>query len=242
MIRTLLLIAYYLIMIPLVGPIGILWTFLSGKVDWLYHNAMWATYSGVRLVGVKVELKGYRDFDHKGTYIYMCNHVSNLDPSIVIPLIPRRSSVLVKKEVFRIPILAQAMRMARFVAVDRSNKEAAIASIQAATDVMKDGINMAVFPEGTRSPDGRLLPFKKGPFHLAMESGVPILPITISGTETMLGKGSWKIKQGTATVVFHPPLYPSAYADREALAQAVKESITSGLPPGMRGDSIAPAS
>ena len=173
MIRTLVLAFFYLIMIPLIGPVGIVWTLFSGRIDWLYWRAMWAAYAGVRLIGIKVELQGYNDFDHDGTYIYMCNHVSNLDPPIVIPLIPRRTSVLVKKEVFRVPIMAQAMRMARFVAVDRRNREAAIASIQAATEVMQSRINMTVFPEGTRSPSGRLLPFKKGPFHLAMESKMP---------------------------------------------------------------------
>lgn len=240
MIRSLVIVLYYLVMVALIGPVGILWTLLTGNITWLYKNAMRAAYSGVRLVGVKVQLKGYRDFDHNGTYIFMFNHVSNLDPPITIPLVPRQTSVLVKKEVFRIPILAQAMRMARFVAVDRRNKEAAIASIQAATTVMKDGINMAIYPEGTRSPDGKLLAFKKGPFHLAMESGVPILPVTIFGTEVMLGKGSWKIKKGTATLVFHPPMRPSDYPDREALTLAVREVIASGLPAHLRGDSVAP--
>lgn len=240
MIRTIVLVIFYLIMIALIGPIGILWTLISGRIDWLYQKAMWAAYAGVRLVGVKVDLRGYNDFDHNGTYIYMCNHVSNLDPPIVIPLIPRRTSVLVKKEVFRVPILAQAMRMARFVAVDRRNRDAAIASIQAATEVMRSGINMAIFPEGTRSPDGKLLPFKKGPFHLAMESKVPILPISISGTETMMGKGTIWIKQGTATLVFHSPIRPEDFIDRDALTEAVRAAIASGLPERMRNGASAP--
>ncbi|MEO6119415.1 MAG: lysophospholipid acyltransferase family protein [Terriglobales bacterium] len=232
--RTFVVVIFYLIMIPLIGPIGIIWTFISGRVDWLYWRAMWAAHAGVRLVGVKVKLVGYHDFDHAGTYIYMCNHVSNLDPPIVVPLVPRRSSVLVKKEVFRVPILAQAMRIARFVAVDRRNREAAISSIQAATEVMRAGINMTIFPEGTRSPDGRMLPFKKGPFHLAWESKVPVLPMSISGTETMMGKGNVWIKAGTATLVFHQPIYPEKFADREALTEAVRAAIASGLPPEMQ--------
>lgn len=241
MIRTLVLVTYYLCMIVLIGPVGLVWTLISGRIDWLYRRAMGAAFSGVRLIGIDVELRGYKDFDHDGTYIYMCNHVSNLDPPIVIPLIPRRTSVLVKKEVFRVPILAQAMRMARFVAVDRRNREAAIASIQAATEVMRDGINMTVFPEGTRSPDGKLLPFKKGPFHLAMESKIPVLPISIYGTETMMGKGALAIKKGTATLVFHPPIAVEGFADREALTEAVRNAIASGLPPEMRGGPTAPA-
>lgn len=241
MIRTLVLVIFYLLMIVLIGPVGLVWTLISGRIDWLYSRAMWAAFAGVKLIGIKVELRGYDDFDHNGTYIYMCNHVSNLDPPIVIPLIPRRTSVLVKKEVFRVPILAQAMRMARFVAVDRRNREAAIASIQAATEVMRDRINMTVFPEGTRSPDGKLLPFKKGPFHLAMESKIPVLPISIFGTETMMGKGTLAIKKGKATLIFHPPIGVEQFADREALTEAVRAAIAGGLPPEMRGESTAPA-
>jgi 1-acyl-sn-glycerol-3-phosphate acyltransferase len=223
-------------MIVLIGPVGIIWTFISGRIDWLYWRAMWAAYAGVRLVGVDVELRGYQDFDHDGTYIYMCNHVSNLDPPVVIPLIPRRTSVLVKKEVFRVPILSRAMRLARFVAVDRRNRDAAIASIQAATEVMRDGVNMTVFPEGTRSPSGRLMPFKKGPFHLAIESGIPVLPISIFGTEKMMGKGTMAIKRGTATVIFHSPISPADFATREELTKAVWQTISGGLPLEMRGD------
>jgi len=174
------------------------------------------------------------NFDSKGTYIYMCNHVSNLDPPIVIPLTPRRTSVMVKKEVFRIPILAKAMRMARFVEVDRSNRDAAIANVERGVDVLRSGINISVFPEGTRSRDGKLLPFKKGPFHLAMESGMPIIPMTIYGTETMMPKGDWKIRGGTATVVFHPPVDPKAFADRDQLMATVREIIASSLPERMR--------
>src|SRR5438309_1971379 len=187
-------------MIPSVAIIGFPWTFISGKVDLLYNMAMAVTFFGMKLVGIQVAVLGLENFDPAGTYIYMCNHISNLDPPIVVPLIPKRTSVMVKKELFRVPLLSKAMTMASFVPVDRSNREAAIASIQRATDVMRSGVNMTVFPEGTRSPDGKLLPFKKGPFHLAMESGVSILPMTVFGTEKMMPKKSWKIAKGKATL------------------------------------------
>jgi 1-acyl-sn-glycerol-3-phosphate acyltransferase len=140
----------------------------------------------------------------------------------------------VKKELFRIPLLGKAMRMASFVPVDRSNREAAIASIQRATEVMRSGVNITVFPEGTRSSDGRLLPFKKGPFHLAMESGIPVVPMTIFGTEKMMPKKTWKITKGTATLIFHPPMQPRDFNDREHLMEAVREKIASALPAEMK--------
>jgi 1-acyl-sn-glycerol-3-phosphate acyltransferase len=89
---------------------------------------------------------------------------------------------------------------------------------------------MTVYPEGTRSPDGRLLPFKKGPFHLAAETGVPIVPVTMLGTFEMMPKKSLACKGGTATVVFHPPIDPKKFANREELTQAVRDAINSALP------------
>src|SRR5262250_209828 len=122
MLRALVLGLFYLLSIFVIGLVGIPWTFLSGSVDWLYNRAMTAALLGVRLIGIKVEVIGRDRFDPSGTYIYMCNHVSNLDPPIVIPSIPKRTSVLVKREVFRIPILSKAMHLARFVPVDRKNR------------------------------------------------------------------------------------------------------------------------
>ena len=161
----------------------------------------------------------------------MSNHVSNLDPPIVIPALPGRTSVLVKKEVFKIPILGRAMRMAALVPVDRSNREAAIASIGRAAEVMRGGIHMAIFPEGTRSPDGRLLPFKKGPFYLAFETGLPVVPLTVAGTYDMMPKGSFKIRPGVARVIFHDPIDPRQIGDRDSLMATVAASIASALPP-----------
>ena len=235
MIRALILCAFYGVVIVTLGPVGILYTLIVNDISWLYWRAMAAAKLGLRLVGVKVNIFGRENFDPAKTYIYMFNHVSNLDPPLVIPLLPQRTSVLLKKELMKIPILSRAMRMARFVPVDRSNRDAAIASIEKAVHVLRDGIPISIFPEGTRSRDGKMLPFKKGPFHLAMESGVEVLPVSISGTEKMWPKGKFAITPGTATVVFHPPISPKGFSDREQLTEAVRRTIESGLPAEMRG-------
>ncbi len=234
MIRVVIWALFYAVMIPLIGLVGIPWTLMTGSVEWMYRAAMWAAFTGAKIAGARVDVRGLDGFDNNGTYIYMCNHVSNMDPPLVVPSIPKRTAVLVKKELFRIPLLGTAMKMASFVPVDRSNREAAIASIQRATEVMRSGVNITVFPEGTRSPDGKLLPFKKGPFHLAMESGMQVIPMTIYGTEIMMPKKTWKIKKGTATLVFHPPMSPAKFTDREQLMEAVREKIASALPPEMK--------
>jgi len=168
-------------------------------------------------------------------YIFMSNHVSNLDPPLLIPLIPRRTSVLVKKELFKIPIIGRAMLMGQLVPIDRSNREAAIASVREAEQVVRSGLNMTVFPEGTRSPDGKLQTFKKGAFYLATDTGVPIVPITIVGTEELLPKGRHLVKPGRVKIVFHPPIDPQEFPDRDELIAAVRNAIASALPPERRG-------
>lgn len=230
MIRTLLMVGFWLLLVPFAAIIGFPWTLLTGKVDFLYWMGTHIAFAGVRVAGVRVKTVGRESLDPAATYIFMSNHVSNLDPPILVPLIPRRTSVLVKKELFRVPILGYAMRLASLVPVDRSNREAAIASLRAASEVLARGIPMTIFVEGTRSFDGRLLPFKKGPFYLAMESGAPVVPVTIVGTHHVLPKRRSSIRAGEVRVVFHPPLDPRQFSDRDALLAAVRDSIASALP------------
>ena len=227
MIRTMIVVLFWAIAVPAGALVGFPWTLISRKIDFLYNTAMKIARAGVRLGGVKVEIVGLERFDNRGTYIYMCNHVSNIDPPIVIPAIPTRTSVLVKKEVFGIPVLATAMRMGQLVPVDRTDRDSAINSLKKAQEVLASGVNMTVFPEGTRSRTGELLPFKKGPFYMALDTGMQIVPMTILGTKAIWPKGSMAIKPGTATVVFHSPIDPKNFPDREALIDAVRASIGS---------------
>jgi 1-acyl-sn-glycerol-3-phosphate acyltransferase len=229
-IRSLAALLFWVILTPLAALIAFPWTFITGKIDFLYWLGMGLALRGVKISGARVKLVGLDKIDPAGTYIFMSNHVSNLDPPILVPLIPGRTSVLAKKEVWRIPILSKALDLAEIVPVERSNRESAIQSIRRASEVMRHHINMTIFPEGTRSPDGRLMPFKKGPFHLAAETGFPIVPVTILGTFEMMPKGSSMVRPGTATLVFHPPVDPKQFASREALVQAVREAINSALP------------
>jgi 1-acyl-sn-glycerol-3-phosphate acyltransferase len=231
LLRTGLAVLYLLLVVPPCALIAFPWTFISGKIDFLYWLAMKIVRAGVRLIGVKIKVVGMEHIDPAGTYIFMSNHVSNMDPPILVPLIPRRTSLLGKKEVWRIPILASALNMADIVPVERDNRDSAIQSIRKAGEVMRHKINMTVYPEGTRSPDGRLLPFKKGPFHLAMETGFPVVPVTMLNTYEMMPKGSMACKSGTAIVVFHPPIDPKNFSSREELIQAVHDAINSALPP-----------
>ena len=230
MLRLLVALLFWGITVPIAALIFFPWTFIVGNADRLYDAAMFLARAGVRLAGVRVEIVGLDRFDPTKTYIYMSNHTSNIDPPIVVPAVPRRSSVLVKKELFRVPILGRAMHLGHLVPVDRSNREAAIASVERAAEVMRSGLNMTVFPEGTRSYDGRLLPFKKGPFHLAMETGFPVVPMTISGSHEVWPKGRFGITAGTVTLHFHDPIDPKQFSDRDALMNEVRATIERALP------------
>jgi 1-acyl-sn-glycerol-3-phosphate acyltransferase len=214
--------------------IGFPATWLTGSADTLYAIAMWVARTGLSIAGVRIEVKGLEQIDRDATYIFMCNHVSNLDPPILIPKLPRRTSVLVKKELFQVPILGRAMLLGDLVPVDRRNREAAVNSMRDAEQVMARGLNMTIFPEGTRSPDGRLLPFKKGPFYLAMDSGVPIVPVTILGSELLMPKGSSTIHPGLVILKFHPPVSPSQFTEKEDLISAIRREIASSLPASLR--------
>jgi 1-acyl-sn-glycerol-3-phosphate acyltransferase len=229
-LRTLLALLYWLVAIPLAALVAFPWTFITGRIDFLYRVGMGLAYSGARIAGARVKIVGLAKIDPSGTYMFMSNHVSNLDPPILCPLVPRRTSVLAKKVIWRIPILGKALDLAEIVPVEREHRESAIQSVRRAGEVMCHGINLTLFPEGTRSRDGRLQPFKKGPFHLAMDTGFPIVPITILGTYEMMPKGSMIVRSGTVTLVFHPPLDPKQFSSRDELMQAVWSTIHSALP------------
>jgi 1-acyl-sn-glycerol-3-phosphate acyltransferase len=233
--RTLLTLLWWTIMVPLDALWAFPWTFITGRIDALYRSAMWIALAGVRIAGVRWKVTGNEHLDLSRNYIFMSNHVSNLDPPLLIPLLPHRVTIMVKKELFRLPILGKAMRMADCVPIDRHNREAAIASVREAEEIIRRGHHMVVFPEGTRSRDGRLLPFKKGPFYMAMETEVPIVPITLLGTETLLPKGKMLAKPGEVKVIFHPPVDPKNYGDRDALVAAIRQQIASALPAERQG-------
>jgi 1-acyl-sn-glycerol-3-phosphate acyltransferase len=228
--RSLLTLLWWMIAAPLAALWGFPWTLLTGKIDALYWTAMWIARAGVRIAGIRWKLIGLEKLPMTSNYIFMSNHVSNIDPPLLVPLLPRRVTVMVKKELFKVPILGAAMRMADFVPIDRSNREAAIGSVREAANVVRKGLDLVVFPEGTRSRDGKLLPFKKGSFYLAMDTGVPIVPVTILGTEKLLPRGEALAHPGEVTIVFHPPIDPKEFTDRDALVEAVKASVASALP------------
>jgi 1-acyl-sn-glycerol-3-phosphate acyltransferase len=211
------------------------WAMITGNAKPLYNAAQRIARLAFRLAGIRVKVTGRERVPAHTACIFMSNHVSNLDPPALIPQIPGRTSAFLKRSLMKIPILGYGMKLGEFVPVDRDGRvQSAKESVDEARRVLEKGIHITTFVEGTRSRDGRMLPFKKGPFYLAMEAGVPCVPVSIHGTETIMAKGSMRVRPGTAYIRFHEPLDPGGFASREELMEAVRTAIASGLPEWMR--------
>ncbi len=211
------------------------WRLLTGDVLPLYRTAIAIVHTGFRLAGIRVMVEGVEHIPKDRACIFMANHISNLDPPVLLPAIPGRASVFLKQSLMKIPVLGWAMHLADFIPVRRDGSvQNAQQNVRRASSALARGIHIMTFVEGTRSRDGRLLPFKKGPFYLAMETGAPCIPVSIHGTETMMRKGSLRIFPGVAHIVFHPPIHPGEYEEREELMVAVRSAIAGSLPERMR--------
>jgi len=235
MIRSLFVFSYCALALIFVLPFLILWSAITKSPGPVYWPSMKAMHLLLRLVGIRVRTEGLENIPPR-VCIFAANHVSTLDPMACVPVIPQRVAMLVKKELFRVPLLSAGMRAAQFVPVERRNRESAAASIDVAIQRLKDGVSFAVYPEGTRSPDGRLRPFKKGTFVMAIAAGVPVVPVSIVGTQRLMPKSGLKIRGGDVIVRFGPAVDASQYTPerRGELLARVHALVAEGLPEEQR--------
>jgi 1-acyl-sn-glycerol-3-phosphate acyltransferase len=235
MIRALALLGTIIVLGAPSALLFIPWAAVTGNVLPLYNAALAIVRIGYRLIGIRVVVAGEQNVPPHTACIFMANHVSNLDPPALLPRIPGRTSAFIKKSLMNIPVFGWGLKLGEFIPVSRDGSTSgAQESVAAARLVLEKGIHITTFVEGTRSPDGRMLPFKKGPFYLAMQTGAPCIPVSIYGTESLMAKGSQRIRPGTAHIVFHAPILPAGFATREELMEAVRAAIASGLPEWMR--------
>lgn len=208
---------------------------VTGDIRPLYKVTCLIVSAGYRVAGIRIRVEGREQIPAGRACIFMANHVSNLDAPALISHIPGHTSAFTKRSVFKLPLFGYCLKLAEYIPVDRTgNAASAKKSVTEAVRLLAKGLHITTFVEGARSRDGRMQPFKKGPFYLAMQSGAPCIPVSIYGTETMMAKGSFAIKPGTAHIIFHAPLYPRDYATREELSAAVRAVIASSLPEWMR--------
>jgi 1-acyl-sn-glycerol-3-phosphate acyltransferase len=217
------------------GLVLIPWTFLTGNIQPMYRVGKWIAAAGLRAAGIRIDESGRENIPADRACLFVPNHVSNLDPPLMVPLLPGTPSIMLKAELMKIPILGRAWRMAKYVPVEREGgREAAVRSARYAAEVVQSGLSMLIFAEGTRSRTGRLQPLKAGPFHLAQSTGAPIVPVAISGTESMMRKGSWKVYPGVARVQFLPAIHPADFKTRAEFIAAVRAELVAALPDSMR--------
>lgn len=232
MLRTLLAGLFLTLYLLLLGPPFILHARLTRRIGPLYKIGITAARWAVRIAGVRVRIEGTEKIPRTAC-VFVANHTSNIDPPALVPFIPRRVALLAKKEVFRVPILGAALRTGAFIPVDRADKSAAREAVEEALAHLREGISYCVFPEGTRSRDGRLQHFKRGTFVMAIRARVPVVPITIIGSHEILPRGSFRIRPAILRIVVHPPIETSSLTlhDRDRLTSAAHSAIASALPP-----------
>lgn len=227
MIRTACLVVYYIVLVILLTPF-IVFCLLAGLRDPLVVVGQWAVRRGRRLLGIDVDVSGLDRLDSRTAYVFMPNHGSFLDGPLVMAAIPGAARAILKKSILRIPIIGMAMRFVGFVPVDRKGREGGKKSIARAAALMRNKrYSYLVFPEGTRTRDGLLGPFRRGGFFLAMETGATIVPITIEGTFELMPKGQWYARKGRVRIGFHDPVPVSGWTPEtmSGLIERVREAI-----------------
>ena len=211
MIHTFVVIAWVVLATLVLGTAAIATSLISRTGDPVHRiAALWAK-SILFVSRIDVTVHGISNIDPSQSFIYMSNHQSNFDIPVLLACLPVQFRWLAKAELFRIPIFGRGMRGAGYISIDRFNQESAFESISVAAKKIEEGVSVMIFPEGTRSIDGNIRPFKKGGFVLAVDSGVPIIPIILHGTRSIMPKGQLRIQTGHVCMHIQPPMETSGY-------------------------------
>jgi 1-acyl-sn-glycerol-3-phosphate acyltransferase len=219
-------------LLGLLGPPILLFSWLVNKHELVYPWALFGAGVWLRLSGVRVEVRGLELLDPKQTYVFVSNHRSYLDTAAMFIFTGRRIGLLAKKELLKVPVLGVGMGFVNVMAIDRTDRESAIRTTEAAARRIQSGVSFAVFVEGTRAKPGELLPFKKGAFYMARQAGVPVVPVAIKNSDVLMGKGTGEARSGTIEMVFMPPVETVGMTtdeDINRLIAAVRHSIATEL-------------
>lgn len=232
-LRGVFLLGFWFASIAFLAPFLILLVLISKNENFIYSPVRFFIRAGLAMVGVRVEVSGLERLDPKQTYIFTPNHQSLIEVPLFVAYLGRNPAYLGKKEVFKYPIFGYGIRLIGVVPVDRSNSPAAVESAKLATENLKRGKSYVVYPEGTRSRDGRMLPFKKGAFMMAIDAGVPVVPVTVSGATKIMPKAQVKVFPSTVRITVHDPISTAGYSKENVLdlMEQTRTKILSALDP-----------
>lgn len=203
------------------GPPALFVAWLLKKKELVYPWALFGARNWLRLSGVRVVVRGRELLNPNQTYVFISNHRSYLDTATLFAYLGRRIGVLAKKELLRVPILGYGMGYVNVMAIDRSNRERALQTTAAATERIRSGVSFGVFAEGTRALPGQLLRFKKGAFYMAVQAGVPIVPVAMKNTDYLMGKGTGGSRPGIIEMVILPPIPTTGLSGDEDIQRLV---------------------
>jgi 1-acyl-sn-glycerol-3-phosphate acyltransferase len=195
-----------------------------------YISYIWSK-SILFVAGTKLKVYGLDNIDSEKNYIFIANHQSHFDVLAVFNILPLTVRFLAKKELFRIPLFGWAIAAVGMIKIDRSNREKALQSMEEAQQIINKGVSVVVFPEGTRSFDGKIQKFKKGGFVIALKCRIPIVPVSISGSRFILKKHTLRIEPGIIKIVIDQPIETGSYSyeQRDQLAEHVKKVIKKNI-------------
>src|SRR4029079_3782451 len=210
-------------LLGLLGPPRLLFSWLVNKHELVYPWALFGARNWLRFSGVRVRVKGLELLDPKQPYVFVSNHRSYLDTAAMFVYTGRRIGLLAKKELLKVTVLGVGMGFVNVMAIDRSNRERAIRTTEAAARRIKSGVSFAVFVEGTRAKPGELLPFKKGAFYMAREAGVPVVPVALRNSDVLMGKGTGEARSGTLEMMILPPVETTDRTTDESINRLISE-------------------
>lgn len=203
-----------------------------GLRDGFLSYGYWMMAVARAILGVELDVAGLERLDRSTPYVFMSNHLSFLDAPLLVTVIDRPVRFVAKRFVFRIPVLGMGMHFAGYVPLDGAGAGEGRKRIARAAELIRArGYSFLVYPEGTRSPEGRLLPFRRGGFFLALDSGAPIVPVSIAGTYELMPRGSRRVRKGKVRIAFHEPVAVAGHTAESlpALVERVRTAIASAV-------------
>jgi 1-acyl-sn-glycerol-3-phosphate acyltransferase len=229
-VRSLVTYVVVALYVVVMGPPSVLLALVVGSPGLLYTVGLWGVRLGLFLSGIRMERHGLEHLQHDRAAVYAVNHASNVEPPLIFDVLHElfpRLRILYKAELRKLPILVRAFDLAGFVPLERGNRDQSLPAIERAADALRAGNSFLIFPEGTRSRTGELLPFKKGGFIMALKAQAPIVPVAIKGARNAMRKGSPIIYPVTVQVRLGAPIETTGLGieERDALVARVRGEV-----------------